>query len=63
MLTVLRCFVPNLKDIHYSIMVEYCARLAKYYCHMNDVKQGIYWTSMASEYLIKRLELQLKKGA
>lgn len=63
MLTILRYFVPSIKDIHYSIMVEYCAANAKRYCKMKDVKNALYWSEKMSEYLIKRLELILKKRA
>ena len=63
MLTILRYFIPNIKDIHYSIMVKYCSANAKYYCKMKDIKNAAYWSKQMSKYLIKRLELVLKKRA
>ena len=63
MLTVLRLFVPNIKDIYYSIMVEYCVANAKYYCKMKDNEKTLYWSALASEYLVKRCELLFKKRA
>ena len=62
MLTVLSYIVPTLKDIRYSIMVEYCARMAKYYCKLQDSKNALYWSVLASKYVIKRIDLINKKG-
>ena len=61
MLTILSCFVPNIKDIKYSIYVEYCAERAKYYCKKKDVEKILYWSNLACEYLLKRLDLRSKK--
>ena len=63
MLTVLGYFVPNLKDIRYSILAEYCLESAKYYCRMKDRVKVLYWSTEASKYLMKRFELRCKKGA
>lgn len=62
MLTVLSYIVPTLKDIRYSIMVEYCAEMAKYYCKLRDSKNALYWSALASKYVIKRIDLINKKG-
>lgn len=62
MLTVLSYIIPDLRDIRYSIMVEYCAKMAKYYCKIQDPKKILYWSNLASKYLIKRLDLLNKKG-
>lgn len=56
MLTVLSYLVPNMKDIRHSIMVEYCVAQTKYYCRLKDPKQVLYWSSLATEYLLKRLD-------
>ncbi len=63
MLTVASWFVPNLKDIHYSIFVEYCMEKSKYYCRKKEGKKALYWSSLASKYLIKRFELRVKRGS
>lgn len=63
MLTVMRLFVPSIKDIHYSIMEHYCLEQAKYYCRLEDGKKGLYWSQMASKYLLKRLDLLAKRGS
>ena len=63
MLTLLGCFVPNLKDIRYSILAEYCLERAKYYCRTKDGVKALYWSAEASKYLIKRFELRCKKRA
>lgn len=61
MLTVISWFSPRIKDIHYSIYVEYAVAKAKYYCRIRDNEKALYWSQLASEYLIKRLELLTKK--
>lgn len=61
MLTLLRCFIPNIKDIHYSIMVEYRAANAKHYCKMKDIRNASYWSEKMSKYLLKRAELIFRK--
>lgn len=63
MLTIISLFSPTIKDIHYSIMAEYCLQRAKYYCRLEDGKNGLYWSQMASKYLIKRLDLMSKRRA
>lgn len=63
MLTMLSYISPRLKDIRYSIMVEYCVAQAKYYCKKNDLKNISYWSKLAAKYLLKRLELLDKNGA
>ena len=63
MLTILSLFVPRIKDIHYSIMANYCLERAKYYCRLGDGKNGLYWSQMASKYILKRLDLLVKKRA
>ena len=63
MLTVLGYFVPNLKDIRYSILAEYAIEMAKYYCRMKDGVKALYWSTEASKYLMKRFELRCKKRA
>jgi hypothetical protein len=61
MLTLLGCIVPDMKDIRYSIMVEYCVANAKHYCRLKDAERVLYWSQLASDYLIKRLELCSRK--
>lgn len=63
MLTVISWFSPRIKDIHYSIYAEYALQQAKYYCKIKDGKKALYWSTKASEYLIKRLDLMTKKRA
>ena len=62
MLTVVRYFVPNLKDIHYSIMVEYCVAQSKYYCMIDEPVKALYWTKLSTKYLLKRLDVLHKRG-
>lgn len=61
MLTMLGYLVPDMRDIRYSIMVEYCCAQAKYYCKLEDPNKIVYWSNLASKYLIKRLDLMTKK--
>ena len=61
MLTLLGYFVPDLKDIRYSIMVEYCAKMAKHYCILRDNEKILYWSNLATKYLLKRIALLSKK--
>lgn len=61
MLTVLRYCVPSIKDIHCSIMVEYCALMVKHYCKMENKEEVIYWCKMAHKYLMKRFDIRNKK--
>lgn len=62
MLTVLGWFIPNIRDIRYSIFAKYCIESAKYYCRMEDGVKALYWSTMASKYLMKQFELRHKKG-
>ena len=62
MLTLLSYISPKYKDIRYSILVEYCCAQAKYYCKKKDPKKVLYWSNLASDYLLKRLDLLNKKG-
>lgn len=62
MLTVISWFSPKIKDIHYSIYAEYALQKAKYYCRLEDGKKALYWSIMASKYLIKQFDLKVKKG-
>lgn len=61
MLTVLRCFVPKIKDIHYSIMVEYCMAQARHYSTKKNTKKTLYWCEKTSKYLMKQFELFTRK--
>ncbi len=61
MLTVLSKLVPDIKDIHYSIYVEYCGAQSKYYCEMKDMKKALYWSKLMTKYLLKRVDLLAKK--
>lgn len=63
MLTILGWFVPSIKDTRYSILVEYCTECAKYYCRKEDGVKALYWSTMASKYLMKRFDLYCKKRA
>ena len=63
MLTVISWFSPRIKDIHYSIYVDYALKKSKYYCKMRDGKKALYWSQLASKYLIKRFELMSRKRA
>lgn len=63
MLTLLGYFIPNLKDIRYSILAEYSIECVKYYCRMKDGVKALYWSTEASKYLMKRFELRCKKRA
>lgn len=63
MLTIMSLFVPRIKDIHYSIMSDYCLAKAKYYCRLEDGKKGLYWSQMATKYLLKRLDLLERRGS
>lgn len=63
MLTIMRLFVPRIKDIHYSIMAYYCLEQSKYYCRLEDGERGLYWSRMACKYLLKRLNLLAKRGS
>lgn len=63
MLTIISLFSPRIKDIQYSILAEYCLQRAKYYCRLEDGKNGLYWSQMASKHLMKRFELMTKKRA
>lgn len=63
MLTVLGYFVPGIKDIYYSIMVEYCRANVKYFCQIKDKENVLYWSVLMSKYLTKRFELKCKKGS
>lgn len=62
MLTVLRFFSPNSKDIYYSIMVEYCVAQAKYYCTIEKPVKALRWSKLSTEYLFKRIDLLHKRG-
>lgn len=62
MLTLLRYFSPNSKDIYYSIMVEYCVAQAKYYCIIENTKKALYWSKLSTKYLFKRIDLLHKRG-
>lgn len=63
MLTILGWFVNDIKDIRYSIYVEYCAAHAKHYCKIKDKEKAMYWSNAMSKYLLKRFELHHKKRA
>lgn len=62
MLTVISWFAPRIKDIQYSIYVEYAIERSKYYCEMEDLEKSLYWSKVGCEYLLKRLDLWSKKG-
>ena len=62
MLTVMRLFVPRLKDMHYAMLVDWCIEKSDYYCRRNDVKQGAYWSKQACKYLLKRLDVWAKRS-
>lgn len=61
MLTLVSWFSPRIKDIHYSIYAEYALTKVKYYCKMKEGKKALYWSTVASKYLMKRFELMCKK--
>lgn len=63
MLTVISWFSPRIKDIHYSIYVDYALAKSKHYCRMEDGKKALYWSQLASKYLLKRIDLLSKKRA
>ena len=63
MLTVISWFSSRIKDIHYSIYVDYAIEKSKYYCKMRDGEKALFWSKVASDYLIKRLDLAIKKRA
>lgn len=55
MLTVLRLFVPKIKEQHYAIMVDWCLANANYYINI-DVEKSMYWVRLACKYLLKRID-------
>jgi hypothetical protein len=63
MLTVISWFSPRIKEIQYSIYVDYALEKSKYYCKMKDAKKALYWSQLASKYLLKRIDLLGKKRA
>lgn len=63
MLTILSYFMPNIKDIHNSIYVEYCVAQAKHYCMKKNAKEIRYWSNLANKYLLKRIDYVFKKRA
>ena len=62
MLTMLRYFSPNAKDIYYSIMVEYCVAQANHYCIIEKPVKALYWSRQSTKYLLKRIDLLHKRG-
>lgn len=62
MLTVLRYCNLNLKDIHYSIMVEWCIANSKHYMANEDFKRAAHWSKQSAKYLLKRLDVLHKRG-
>lgn len=61
MLTVISWFSPKIKSIHYAIYADYAIAKAKHYCKMQDGKKALYWSIMASKYLMKQFDLMCKK--
>ena len=62
MLTVCRLFSSDLKDIHNSIMVEWCMAKSRKYLECEDYKKSSYWSKMTGKYLLKRIDYLRHKG-
>lgn len=62
MLTVMRLFMPRLKDSHYAMLVEWCIEKSDYYNRKNEVKEAAYWSKQACKYLLKRIDVWAKRS-
>lgn len=62
MLTVMRYFVPRFKDSHYATLVDWCLVKAEYYGNNNNAKESAYWSKQACKYLLKRLNVWVKRS-